>query len=120
MGCLKPEDVRSCKGESAVSLEGGVCLIMEHPGLSPTQKATVERNISAGLQRIQALMPIENLRIQVVDRPALVIPEIGLGGYNPNQEEVIIAINTNFAQIDEALERELLPQLAHEIHHARR
>lgn len=107
-------------GNSQPCNNDNVCLSIEHAGLKALDKETIESNVWAGVTAIAKLMKIDNLRIRVVDNSKLIIPEIGIGGYNPNEHEVIIAVDTSFVDLTETLKKELVPMLAHEIHHAKR
>ena len=76
--------------------------------------------MTEGIADITHLMPINNLQIRVVNNPNYVIPEIGMGGFNPNPNEVILSINAGYPDLDNVLETYLIPLLAHEVHHAKR
>jgi uncharacterized protein YjaZ len=69
---------------------------------------------------VNEAMPTEGMRIIVRSAPANVIPEIGVGGFNPNEDEVIISFDPDFPDLTTTIKDELPVQIAHEIHHARR
>ena len=119
-GCSKSEDNQICDSLSMLLSANNICLTFEHNGLTNKQKNKIEAKISTGITNIDNLMSIDNLSIRIVDNPQLVISEIGIGGYNPNTQEVILAIDANFNDLDRTLEENLIPQLAHEVHHAKR
>lgn len=119
-GCSKSEGNQVCDALSTTLSENNICLAIEHNNLTNEHKNLIEAKVSTGLVTINNLMPIDNLNIRIVDNPQLVIPEIGIGGYNPNAEEVILAIDANFNDLAGTLEENLIPQLAHEVHHAKR
>lgn len=118
-GC-KSDETDPCSNDAAVALESNICFLIEHPGLSVQQTEVIESLITDGVSKINKLMPMSDLLIRIVDDPNRVIPEIGLGGFNPNEYEVIIGVNANFANLDQTLQTDLVAQLAHEMHHARR
>jgi uncharacterized protein YjaZ len=80
----------------------------------------VENLITNGFKSINALMGIDQVLIRVVSEPNLVVPEIGMGGFNPSRDEVIIAINEKHRNLADAIDQGLVPVLAHELHHAKR
>jgi uncharacterized protein YjaZ len=80
----------------------------------------VESLITSGFKSINALMDIDQVLIRVVSEPNSVVPEIGIGGFNPSRDEVIIAINEKHRNLADAIDQALVPVLAHELHHAKR
>ncbi len=70
--------------------------------------------------QIREQMPIDNLFIEVRNAPENTIPEIGMGGFNPDSERVILSLDPSFPDFEAALNAEFAFQLAHEVHHARR
>ena len=119
-GCTQDDGSRACGHESALVSGNAVCLSLEHTGLSEAQKGKIREMVVTALGEINKVLPIDNLQIRILDNSNLVIPEIGMGGFNPNPNEVIIAIDAAYESIDSSLEVNLIPQLAHEIHHAKR
>lgn len=119
-GCSDTEATQPCDSSSTVSLTADICLAIEHNGLSNEHRDIIEAKVLSGITSINSLIPINDLRIRIVENQQLVIPEIGIGGYNPAAQELILAIDANFSDLDATLEENLIPQLAHEIHHAKR
>ena len=119
-GCSKSDDDKPCDTLPIISSTNNICLTIEHTRLSNAHRDIIESKVSSGLSSINSLIPINDLRISIVDNPQLVIPEIGIGGYNPDEHEVILAIDVNFSNLDSTLEENLIAILAHEIHHAKR
>lgn len=118
--CTKPEEIQSCEASYTLLAENRICMEIEHADLSVEQISSIEEIMTRGITSIHALMPIDSLLVRIVDNPSMIIPEIGIGGFNPDEQEVIIAIDVGFNAIDQSLEEELIPMLAHEIHHAKR
>ncbi len=118
--CSKSEETQPCDSASTILSDDGVCLKMEHTGLLKEHQDQIEAIIAAGVAAIDELMPIDQLQIRVVENTNLVIPEIGMGGYNPLTEEVIIANDASYPDLEKALDENLLAILAHEVHHAKR
>lgn len=119
-GCSKSDDFQSCDSSSMISSSDNICFAIEHGGLSISQQVLIESKVRSGIQSINRLMSINDLKIRIVDNQQLVIPEIGIGGYNPDAHEVIIAVNTGFEDFESTLETNFISILAHEIHHAKR
>jgi uncharacterized protein YjaZ len=114
------DDSSLCDAGDAIALESNTCLLIEHQNLTDAQQNQVVQQITQAVAMVNNLMEVENLSIIVVDDPNLVITEIGIGGFNPSQSEVIISIDENFANFDISIDDELIPLVAHEIHHAKR
>ena len=76
--------------------------------------------VTSTLERVQAVLPIQNVDIVLCDNPTWTIPESGFGGYTPEPHLVQIWFDPTSAVFDTNLERELAPTLAHELHHATR
>lgn len=119
-GCSASDDASLCEAEGAIGFAHAVCLVFEDDGAFSAEQrqdiATVTRETVAAIQRV---MPTDNLVIRVGNDPGLVIPEIGVGGFNPNAEEVRIGINPRFSNFDQVLNQDLAFILAHEVHHAK-
>lgn len=58
--------------------------------------------------------------IVVRDDPRLVIPEVGIGGFAADGHTVFVALDPDHEGFDAAVERELFPTVAHELHHVAR
>jgi uncharacterized protein YjaZ len=119
-GCSDDGGTQACGSASALVYGNAVCLSFENARLSAAQKKTIEEKTIEGLQEINKRLPVDNLQIRIVDDANLVIPEIGMGGFNPNPNEVLISIDASYESIKTSLGVNFIPQLAHEIHHAKR
>ena len=97
-----------------------LCLTVEESDALALHRDPIQALTLEGLISIRKHMAIDNLEIVIRDAPQQSIPEIGLGGYNPGPNRVIIFIDPMFENLPMALENELVYQLAHEIHHAKR
>ena len=120
IGCSSSENNPVCDITPAELSENNLCVSIEHNGLTNAHRNIIEAKVLSGLVAINNLMPIDNLNIRIVENPQLVIPEIGIGGFNPGPQEIILAIDANFMDLDSSLEDNLIAQLAHETHHAKR
>ena len=108
-GCSDKDDVQPCDSSSATSLINDICLLFEHNQLSTSHRNQIENKVRMGITEINNLMPINDLLIRIVDNPQYVIPEIGIGGFNPDKNEVILAIDVNFNELVQTLEENLIP-----------
>lgn len=115
-GCTSSAAPEGCSAEFA----GGLCLDMSAADGLLAHQALIEEEVGRTLDRVLPLLDVTNLRIAVIDDPSRVIPETGFGGFNPNAEEVRLFADSNRPGLDAVIRSELLPTLAHEIHHAMR
>lgn len=120
LSCSKSDDDKPCGSASILIGENEICLIFEHQGLTNDLRSIIETEVSTGISLINNLMEIDDIQIRIVDNSNIIPVGFGIGGYNPNEQEVIIAVNTNFNNLDSCLEQSFIPLLAHEIHHAKR
>ena len=97
-----------------------ICVDYSRDDLSDEIKGVIENVAQESFLAIRKVMPIDNLIIRIVDNPSLIIPGIGVGGFSPNKEEVLISIDTEFQYKNSSLRQELAPILAHEVHHTNR
>ena len=120
LSCSKDQqdDLVAC---ASPLLDGtSICLdIAPSADLDPF-RAQIEQLACQAMTGIRQLMPIDDLTIQVRDAAGNAIPEIGLGGFNPDPGRVIIYLDPSFPDFSAALDAEFAFQLAHEVHHARR
>jgi predicted Zn-dependent protease DUF2268 len=73
------------------------------------------------LRRIEAILPGPTMDISIDIDPALVIPEVGVGGFtDPRTGAIRIALDSRPAMLLPAVRDWLPGSLAHEIHHSRR
>lgn len=119
-GCSNSTEIQPCESASLISAEHNICLSFEHNQLTNMYQDLIENKVSEGIITISTLMPTSDLQIRIVDDPQLVIPEIGMGGFNPNEHEVMLSIDAGFNDLEVTLEENVIPQLAHELHHAKR
>lgn len=118
--CSKSEDLNPCINADLIFSNNNICLSIEHTGLNSLNRDLIDSIIKQGITDILQLMPIEDLQIRIVENSQLVIPEIGIGGYNPDAFEILLAIDSKFIYLDSTLNKNLISLLAHEIHHAKR
>ncbi len=119
IGCEKSDEASPCASYPVIHNEN-ICLSVEHDKLTEEEVEMLEASTLAAVIRIDRVLSIDDLVIRFVENAQLVIPEIGIGGFNPNESEVIIALDVKVNDLETTLVAELLPMLAHEIHHAMR
>jgi uncharacterized protein YjaZ len=118
--CTESDVKPVCGSASMTITNDDICLLIEHKGLSAEQESIIQNRVTSGITEIKKHISVNSIKIRIVNNPGLVIPEIGMGGFNPDPYNVIIAINHTFLNLEQSLETNLIPQLAHEIHHAMR
>ena len=119
MSC-SADNVNAKDKSNTIKLEYNSLLIFEHQGELDTKKNAIDAIARETLKLVNAKMSVEDVKIRVKNSPNNTIPEIGIGGYNPGQNEIIISINVGFSNIDQSIATELGPTIAHEIHHLKR
>ncbi|MBO3697065.1 DUF2268 domain-containing putative Zn-dependent protease [Roseivirga sp. E12] len=121
LNCAETDEGLACHHSSySVLNDNDICLVFELNGLSSRLKNTIEDKVASGISQITELMPINSLDIRIVENPNMIPSGFGIGGFNPSQEEIIIALDINFSGLEKNLEDDLISLLAHEIHHAKR
>jgi hypothetical protein len=120
--CLGVTGCDSSTGPGAcdVELAGGSCLVFEDAGALADHRAGIETAVTDAVTRVVAVMPVAGVAIRIRANPAGAIPEIGLGGFNPGPHEVVMSLDPGFSDLGASIRDELGPNLAHELHHARR
>lgn len=116
--CSSNED--PLDNENFIDRESDIRLVFEEHADLDQYKASIESLISGVNLEIQKLMPIKDVLIRVSVNRNQSIPEIGIGGFNPSPNEVLIFIDPNFNNLKNSLEMELAAMISHEMHHAKR
>ena len=104
----------------ATPLPGDACLDMSRAGGLAAHQELITQEVSAAFATIRPLIDVDGVRIAVIADASQVIPEVGLGGFNPGTHEVRIFGDPGRPDLEAVLRSELAPQLAHELHHAAR
>lgn len=115
-GCATGTALPTCTTE----FSGGICLDLSSAGPLLAHQSLVEQEVGRTLDVVQPLLNVTELRISFIADPAQVIPEVGMGGFNPSADEVRLYADPSWPDLEDVLRSELLLQLAHEIHHAMR
>ncbi len=105
---------------STIEIGFGSILLFEETNELNKVKEDIERIAKETISLVNEKMSIDNLEIKVNSSTTNVIPEIGIGGFNPNGNEVLIYIDPDFSDLEQSIATELAPMLAHEMHHAKR
>lgn len=100
--------------------DAGICLDFSSAGSLVALRDLLEEEAGRTLDIVQPLLDVSELRIAVVADPNRVIPEIGLGGFNPHGHEVRLYVDPSWPNLESVLRAHVMPTLAHEIHHAMR
>lgn len=117
LGCGDAVEPSVCGDAQAISIEGGNCLVL---GNVQGRAEAIERVVRETVIAVRPLIAADAVRIRFESNPAGAISEIGIGGRAIRGEEVLVSIDPGFPDLDQSLETELLPLLAHELHHIAR
>jgi hypothetical protein len=117
--CSSPSAGEGCSGASTL-FSGNVCLDFRSAGALAERRAEFEAEVESALFLVRAVTSIDDLRISIISDAAQVIPEIGLGGFNPSANEIEIYGDPNLPDLSGVIESELFQILAHEVHHVLR
>jgi len=95
--------------------------VLTGSGRLVSRAAEIEERIRAAANACVAQLPLcGGVDIVVRDAPRLVIAEIGIGGFAPDGHTVFLALDPDHEKFDRAVDRELVPTVAHEFHHIAR
>jgi uncharacterized protein YjaZ len=103
----------------AVSLQGGSVLVFHNAASIAGQRATIERSVREALAAVRQRLQVDGVTIIVSAGTSDVIPEIGMGG-RADGGTVRLTFDPTSSVLPAALETELFPLLAHELHHVAR
>ncbi|MEQ9570289.1 MAG: DUF2268 domain-containing putative Zn-dependent protease, partial [Longimicrobiales bacterium] len=117
--CGSPTEPAVCS-QPTTAFADGVCLDFSDAGGLTEHRSIIEAEVGRTLELARPLIGVSDLRIRIVDDRSGVIPEIGMGGFNPNGSEVLLFGDAMRPDIATVLREELMAQLAHEMHHAMR
>lgn len=96
------------------------CLDLRQTPATAPHHALLRQQVVASLEVVRQRLPLPPLTVVIVDQPGAIIPEIGLGGYTPSASQVRLFVDPRREGFAEIIRHELLPLLAHELHHAAR
>ena len=83
-------------------------------------RAELEKAAQLAFRDASALIPIEGVTVFIRHDPPSVIPELGVGGFAPNGQEVYITVDANRPKFKETVIPQLYRTLLHEFHHVAR
>ena len=109
----------SCEGPRSIPLDGA-CLVFEDGERLESFRPAIEGEIRAALSASRPLIPIDGVTVRILAGRATVIPEIGFGGRAFGGEVVQLTFDPESPRLPSSLETELLPLVAHELHHVAR
>ena len=72
------------------------------------------------LIKISNKLPISDVDVAIYNNPRGIIPEVGIGGYAPNEHLVFVYLDSKFPNIKRVIREQLKRTLAHELHHCLR
>lgn len=109
-----------CVGATAVALDGGNCLDLRDAGTVGDLRVVLEQEVAQTFASVNSRMTINGVRVRIIADATGAIPEVGIGGFAQDGHNVQIFANPDLPDLEEVLRRELVPMLAHELHHAKR
>jgi len=115
-GCATGTAPANCTTEFA----GTICLDLSAAGSLLEHRTVIEEEVARTLDAMQPLLNVTELRISLIADPTQVIPEVGMGGFNPSSNEVRLFADPSLPNLESVLRSELMRQLTHEVHHAMR
>lgn len=80
----------------------------------------IEQVVGRALDALQPPLDVIELRISLIADRTRIIPEVGMGGFNPSAHEVQLFADPSLPNLEGVLRSELRRQLTHEVHHAMR
>lgn len=78
----------------------------------------IQTEFDNSIQKIEKVLPSQNIDIVVYDNPVGTISEYGIGGYTPYHHLIFISLDPNFPNLQKSITDQFSRTLAHEIHHA--
>lgn len=118
--CSSSDDNRSDENTIIIDSDADIRLVFENQAELDPFRTSITNLVTNANMAIQQLMPIDNVTIRVSSNPQGSIPEIGIGGFNPSANEVLISIDPDFPNLKASLQAELPAMIAHELNHAKR
>ncbi|NGP76859.1 DUF2268 domain-containing protein [Balneolaceae bacterium YR4-1] len=119
-GCSTSSQSLGCEGNTDVMIQAGSCLHFEDEGQLDEYRDRIIAVVKETYSLVNSLMPIDDVQIRVLANPQNVIPELGMNGYNPGANEVILYFDPQSNALSHSLESSLSSILSHELHHAKR
>lgn len=120
VGCSTSSQSLRCDGNSDVVMQAGSCLQFEDEGQLDEYRDRIIPIVKDTYTSVNSLMQIDDMQIRVLADPGNVIPELGMNGYNPGTNEVILYFDPQSSSLSQSLENSLSSILSHELHHAKR
>ena len=119
--CTGATGLDLCGRGNVVDLGRDSCIDMSALSVvAPDQRATIEAEIVRTFDLVNELMPISAVRIEVIADASRTIPEVGVGGFASGASAVQFFVDPTRVDLSDIVRAHLAPQLAHELHHAKR
>lgn len=120
LGSCGSSDESTQVDEVVIDANSNIRLIFEANSDLDEFKETIEGLVLQANSAVQPLMAVNDVTINVAVDSNQTIPGLGVGGYNPSPNDILIYIDTDFNGLQGSLEAELPAIVAHEMHHAKR
>lgn len=118
--CSTDDDNINFNADAPIALEFKNKLVFESKKEFGGFKPLITQIVKEAIVKVNEKFLINNVTIVVREGHQNVIREVGIGGFNPNKDKVIMSINADFEQLEYSINNVLMPLLAHELHHAKR
>ena len=118
--CGDSSGPESCSTGDVRLVAESACLDFAQAGSVAAYRAVIQEEVERTLAVVGGYLRIDGIRIRIVADPSSVIPEVGLGGYAPSGSEIRIYASPDSSDLEHIIRSELLPILAHELHHVMR
>ena len=80
----------------------------------------IEACFASSLSVIERLIPVQNVDVVVFRDAKQALPEIGICGFSPSSDRVLVAVDPLHPKVTESFEIEFMSMLGHELHHCAR
>lgn len=74
----------------------------------------------SAFNKVSVILPIEGVKIYIRHDPTSAIPELGVGGYSPDGDEIYIAVDASYPKFESFVIPNIYRTLLHEMHHTAR
>jgi uncharacterized protein YjaZ len=94
-------------------------ILNAHGKFTPYQEQ-IKTAFDLSVEHVTAILPVSGVDVVFCLDPESIIPEFGIGGYSPSENQILISADPNNANFANSLDKEFLTTLGHELHHCMR
>ena len=92
-----------------------IIVLNSSPSIKPYLKG-IKREAEESLVKVQNVLKVSDVDIVIFENPEATIKHLGVGGFSPNKNTVLIYLDSKHKNF----KKHLLGTMAHELHHAKR